>query len=768
MAIIIICVLVWALWKFGGKAKNEPDLITERIVSAPHKTYSDIRKNQPQLSKMNNENDLASYTIEVMAPSKPHYSFDAMNTNFENKKQYTTEAGNKCWIPKGQSVEVAGITLPHGMVYVGETLKATNNNWGKKQENCLIVPSQSVAKSFSANSNEELWYWPSYSEISPQCRREYLEWLADGAKDPKINVGYVFLYFYGLERRLFFDRSKEEAEEVLSEIRRLMEVYGENRSIRWYFSQALAFGELLEDEIKLPPLEMPDHQSWELPINIQYVLGKKLKAGEPLVAEDLLIWFLHHSGSSYSRTPAQRLKSQFIALTHKRLEKVYQHGLKPRTPKKKLKANYKSASNTFNADFSDLLGDIPDIKSLNSPMAHTQKIVDGVMDDLDALSRFLGKNPNKMDSLQAVALLPEEIREEFGGTAANAFVDWLGDNQLPTLHDLVSKLGQSVTQITKTAYRDIEQVINGVGWNMIPSYGELVGSAKPEMRVLLRDKAHGGLSSATFSPIYLLALLEVTLGATVAHADKHVLDQETTHLKAHIERIPALNLNERTRLHHFVDWLEQEKPNLASLKSKLKSVDKSSKAALCEIGIAIAAADGRIAPEEVKVLEEVFRAAGMEQADLYSSLHAMGGQKSTQKTSKVKGHNDSAITLDRDKINETLQDTAKASHLLSSIFIEENLPSIQSEDANESDPQDTQVRSPYAGLDRTHGQLLQKLLEQSEWPRAAYQKLAAEYQLLADGAMEVINEWAYDTYGDALLEDNDPILVYKEIMLEAA
>ncbi|MDR1658434.1 MAG: TerB N-terminal domain-containing protein [Deltaproteobacteria bacterium] len=65
----------------------------------------------------------------------------------------------------------------------------------------------------------------------------YLKWLATGRSDPKANIKYVYLFFYGLERRLFFDSqkhpvSKEERLAINSEIRRLLSIYGDDSSFK--------------------------------------------------------------------------------------------------------------------------------------------------------------------------------------------------------------------------------------------------------------------------------------------------------------------------------------------------------------------------------------------------------------------------------------------------------------------------------------------------------------------------------------------------------
>jgi hypothetical protein len=48
-------------------------------------------------------------------------------------------------------------------------------------------------------------YWPLYSGIDPASRAAYLHWLTGGRKAPEAYIGYVFLFFYGIERRVLVD-----------------------------------------------------------------------------------------------------------------------------------------------------------------------------------------------------------------------------------------------------------------------------------------------------------------------------------------------------------------------------------------------------------------------------------------------------------------------------------------------------------------------------------------------------------------------------------
>jgi len=75
-------------------------------------------------------------------------------------------------------------------------------------------------------------YFPRYDGMTPQQRRKYLGWLTN--VDRNIYIGYVFVFYYGLERHLFFGRV-DEAFDMVLRLRRS----NANRSFAHYSNSAL-------------------------------------------------------------------------------------------------------------------------------------------------------------------------------------------------------------------------------------------------------------------------------------------------------------------------------------------------------------------------------------------------------------------------------------------------------------------------------------------------------------------------------------------------
>jgi hypothetical protein len=84
----------------------------------------------------------------------------------------------------------------------------------------------------------ELPYFPSYSGMTPEQRGLYLEWLCD-ISNP-IDVGYVFVYYYGLERHLVVGMFDAAVDEILA-----LRSFHSNSSFQSYSASALVHACLL-------------------------------------------------------------------------------------------------------------------------------------------------------------------------------------------------------------------------------------------------------------------------------------------------------------------------------------------------------------------------------------------------------------------------------------------------------------------------------------------------------------------------------------------
>ena len=131
-------------------------------------------------------------------------------------------------------------TVPGGLLYLGHLDLSRST-----AEPSVIDPILPVAGPTSCHERL-MGYWPSYSSISPEARAAYLGWLSTGKSDPQADIGYVFLYFYGLEKRLFTLPSCDpkvtpEVDTIRKEIERLAGIYGDRGTFGSYSGSLLDY-----------------------------------------------------------------------------------------------------------------------------------------------------------------------------------------------------------------------------------------------------------------------------------------------------------------------------------------------------------------------------------------------------------------------------------------------------------------------------------------------------------------------------------------------
>jgi hypothetical protein len=69
-------------------------------------------------------------------------------------------------------------------------------------------------------------------------------------------------------------------------------------------------------------------------------------------------------------------------------------------------------------------------------------------------------------------------------------------------------------------------------------------------------------------------------------------------------------------------------------------------------------------------------------------------------------------------------------------------------------------------LDGDHSALLNQFIKQPEWSREDFEALAEKCNLLPDGALDMINEAAYEICDEPLTDGDDPILVDMDVAKE--
>ncbi len=69
-----------------------------------------------------------------------------------------------------------------------------------------------------------------------------------------------------------------------------------------------------------------------------------------------------------------------------------------------------------------------------------------------------------------------------------------------------------------------------------------------------------------------------------------------------------------------------------------------------------------------------------------------------------------------------------------------------------------------AGLDGPHSRLIRALPERPLMARAVWEDLAAAHRVMPDGAIDRLNEAAYEATGEPVLEGEDPLEINRDAL----
>lgn len=655
------------------------------------------------------------------------------------------------WIGEPAEISVGGLKFNAELVYFG-----TPKRYDQKCDMSRIDPALAVGPS-SDRDGVHLSYWPSYQKLHPASRRAYLEWLASGRSKPSTPIGYVFIFFYGLEQRLFMEQSRDEADRILGEVERLLTIYGTNNSFRHYAHALLSAGALLRpnDAPPLQPRPRAELYTFEIPVNVRMQLGRAIAEGRALDANDALLWILNLP-DTYLRTPGTRCFEEVCELWRLRFGERHPNGLLVRKPRSTIVQHYRAASATFSATLKDET--IPDISGTNAPLGPLRDLLHACCDELAAYSRLLGRDPTARGTLAADLLLPPALRgsgtAKLRETLEQRFKQSQGVIAAAELRALIGEDGPATgARLPALVLRKIAVALDasGFGFEPDPRYGPKGGLSGDSPVAIFPCPAGGPVEPDEYN--YATARAHVEAAVLASVADGEVVEAEMEAIRIQLDAAQVSPL-ERQRLAAYALALARDPPKVSAALKRLKEIPVAGRGQVAESAIAAALADGRVHPAEVKFLESLHTALGLPADDIYSALHrgvSSGTQRKSDRATAIENGSARRIEIDQERLEQLRRDTTKVATLLSSIF------EVEDEARRPPAPiPSSSVMPAFSGLEPRHSELLAAVLKRP-LTRDEFDAAARALRLLPEGAFEAINEWSFERFDEPLLEDDGTI-----------
>lgn len=789
IAIAVVTSVGVILWLLARRARRQRDNAPV-IYSSGNGNDRDDSNHAPKASrsrqKMQTESEF--FTVQLGSTTSPSFKIPAPPTS---------HIADARWVPYGESVAVGDFLIPDGMLYVGSQL----GDYGTAEPS-LINPKLKVSKSYIDVQERLTSYWPSYDSISPEARRGYLQWLAGGRVDPVADTGYVFLFFYGLERRALIDapadpQATADIPLIIDEVKRLLKIYGENRSFKGYATGLLShIGGTASDPntyLGRPPEVVPN--SYEMPLPLRIGLGQHAANKHPVDVDWSLAWALADPNIG-KRTPVTRCSDVFATLFKVRFASFHPTGLILPQNKTKLKASYRPASAALRTPATNI-DDLPDVMATSGTRKILQRLVDVCTTELEPYSRYLGRNPDGAETLEGLLQLPVMLWPASARAELDDLESRIADDLIVMSFGELAGRFKSAGALSRDKVLGLARALESRHIGIEPDVlaGSKTPKAEDKIALFVTHPEDGALRA---SDAYNAASVTLDLASAVASADGDTSHEEVSLLSQHIDSWSHLSVAHQKRLKAHLQIQLQQPPTLASLKKRLDPLPEDARRTIARFLAHLAQADGVVSPSEVKLLERVYKTLQLDTQLLYSDLHgaaagaaSISGRTSTSTTPTPttalakSPQSPQGFTLDHDRIAQLQQETAAVSALLAQVFTdEEQGDSITKQDSESGQSQLEAADQPssesekskatnepsadISGLDLEHSAFLRLLVSRTEWSRSELEAAASDMELMLDGALEQINDMAFDRFNMPVTEGDDPVEINADILEELA
>lgn len=736
----------------------------------------------------------AGLTMEVSVNSEGGIS---VGSQLDDEAMYDQSANT--WVPPGQSVSVNGYDIPSGMVYVGTELSSVQEYQGTDAS--LIDPTLDVDASQLDPEGTRTSYWPSYSNIDEGCRATYLEWLANGRRDPNIDIGYVFLFFYGLERRLLFDaarsnQARAEISRILTEVEELLEVYGEDGSFSGYATRFLNVVRAQHQPESLTEITHTTHRR-EIPLGIRMKIGRKIAEGGPLDPEIVFEWF-EQASDTYMRTPGTRCEEEFKLLFLAKYAERFDGGLPGEITEIPLTVSYRPASRSLPNMDDVTVENIPEISEASEALEAMQELANECCDELDSYSRHIGRTDDR-DSLEALSFLPTFILEQRKSESVTNLLESIetvldGSDMAETKLDVLLDHWpvESGKDVKKRDLRRLANLLEKLGFGMEPDARFSAPSRGwGDDAVIYRLPPESG---AKVSDITEGIRLIQKLAVKIVLSNDEVAPEQTDYLVENLGSFLELGESDQKRLDANRRWLILDSPTLHGVRQRAEDLPEEQKPKIAKFLTALACSDGIIDSDEIDALSKIYPMLGLDEEMVHTHLDQLQTSppeaddepvtiqkaESTSEEYEIpqpeteedeEEPQPEEIELDQERVNKTLEESREVGEFLADIFeddeddIDQEPPQLEDQDLD-SESESGSNHTDIEPLDDDHHQFLATLSQKQQWDREEVDELAREQGLFPAAALEMINDHAFELVETPVIEGTDEIMVDEEVSKE--
>ena len=697
------------------------------------------------------------------------------------------------WIPFGRALDFKNYVLPGGFYFL-------NNKGGWGAESSAVAREAQVGKPLLP-SVLTASYYPSYSQVLPDERATYLNWLQCFGRDQHqkdVARGYLFLYFYGLERRALCEGDLDP--QIFSTVKKMLGVYGphhQGRTIITYLSDFLYFGnyQLGHQHFAKEWPELMLLHGGKMSEDALILLLAHLHETQQVLAWELAYRLAARHDNSRSSVVTKRSGEKFYMLFQSKYEALYPEGLTLKAAKQDKRLRYRAANSSLpyqNGDQDKRNLSVPNVLGIRSQFKKLPSIWNECIDELSGYSRAMrdlldGHDSSRDDQLKAFLALPPLLQSRDEHPFDLEFTNMMGvaervENNVKIVPcSVVARLLgiEERPALTATQSRMVSDVISSLGHvcGPNPHHSGLPLRWNQDLALApcnLKEEKDSLILTGTLRLLYLTIM--------VASADGDVAESELSHYRNNIDR-ESFSDQQIVEIDNTLIALSRS-PQVAlrSLNKICKGIHEKHREAVLKHLVTVAADDDLITGDELKILKRITKSMGLSEVILNSQLEELTGFKTVQvlKTGgkrrgepipQKKGETEKqAFSLDHDKIALISAETEKVVEILSQVLSDDEVELLQESSVTEGTVSGiaTEVPDWLSDLNKIYQIPLLELIRHPNATGEVLKEVANKHHVMASSLIDEVNEWSDEALDDFLLElDSDENLtIYRELLPE--
>ena len=679
------------------------------------------------------------------------------------KNAGTSPAHGIRWYGMDESIATSGCFISSPLTY------ASSKRIGVDESSCIDL-SLRVGKVVN-EPRGSLGYWPRYSGLSPNQRANYLNWMASGRTAPLDDIGYTFIFYYGLERRALLD--EEDLHLVIEEVLRLRQRYQFSKSFNSYsanflayllaktdlasmaqdtFMKVIASIGTLQDDILSVVLAWFYYNRKPLPDEVAYEIAKNLPGAPRSVV-------------------LKRAPEEFKLLFKNKYQAKFGQGMELTVVVQLKKISYHIASPSLPSTLIKSIS-IPDVVGAKEQFTPLLEIWSQCIEELRKFSRALSQGMKTTDR-DAYMALPKILRREVDHPDKPLWETLVTEN--------LSEKGYVVVEVAQVAelldMPQKEKFTVKQSEIMAENASEAGYQIVPDIRIT--GRAYSALDKVSLVPQepdqnpgseYPMAAFMLELGMIVANADGEIEDVEIAQIAQILETQFQLTHQGGKLLKAYGHILFQQPPSLARISVRLKAaLTTEQRWILARNIVQVAAANGKIIAKERNSLRSIFKALEIEEKELELLLDEIqiqpvriiqGQQEKQGEVIPLKEENETPLVqLDQERLKYVMAQTQEVSKILGQVL-------SQTEEQEEEiiQTQEEQVQGPWEDLGGRYVPAFKELINRAFWMESELIALARKHDLMPLDLIDTINVWAEEQLGDFLIEDDENYLINKELL----